>query len=276
MTSSVVEQAEPNQIEGTWELIDISAYTLMDSPPYGFAARKYYFEQGGKLYVIDPDEKFNADMESVPYTFKDSELSFDIPEEGELHVPVEFIAHNRMVLVYGARNRWTYEKLEGEKPYNQEIEPRSVAVLQTIEPEDQLSNLDIHYDQLGQTDLTLSESIVGVWEVTSYSGIPAADCPPYGFPNDKWVFTNTGEYYRLSPNETALPKGAHAKYEISGKMMSMFVDDQEAETQEIGFNSWGHLIIGGDEVRISLKLLNKNPKIIQELPVKIALLTLKD
>jgi hypothetical protein len=268
-------QIASSALAGTWELVDISAYPVIDSPPRGLAAHKYYFTPEGKLYVIEHDAELTTNTECVAYTFRNAVLTLSLPEQGRINVPVQFTAPDQMVLVHGARHRWTYRRLSGEKAYNQKIEPRSVAVLQTKDPKRQLTNLDIHYDSGDYSRLAPAERIMGVWEATSYSGISSADWPPYGFPNEKWVFTRDGKYYIIAPEETAVVGKPHSNYTVSRDHLTLSVPGETPATRRISFNTWGHLVVEWNGVTVTLKLLDKNPGKIEKLPVKIALLKAK-
>jgi hypothetical protein len=268
-------QDRPGQVTGTWQLIDICGYTMMDSPPRGFPPLKYHFSNDGKLYIIKADGTLNNDTQFIPYTFQNSILYLSIPDRDTIIVPVGFIPPDRMVLYYGDRNVWTFEKMGGSEPYNEKLEPRSMAVLQTVNPADQLSNLDIEYDAADYSHLTLPERIVGVWEATSYSGIASADFPPYGFPNVKWIFTAEGKYFVLPPDEAKTKKGSAADFNILGNQITGIGPQDEVFIGKVSFNEWGHLEINVEGEIITFKLLSKDPKKIQKLPVKITLLKLK-
>ena len=259
-------------ILGTWELVDVTALNSQDSRPTGIAARKYHFTAEGTLYIVDADAPLTEDVVPIPYAFVEGVLKMTVPSLGEVVVPVEFPSPSRMVLVYSETERWTHDRMDGDRPFDRAIEPRSVQVIQTDDSADQQSNLDIDYDASDYSHLSPAARIVGVWEASSYTGVSAADWPLYGFPNYKWVFTEDGKYCVLSPSQTEMVASETVDYGVTGTTLSVMPPDEAPETVEIGFNAWGHLELHDRGVVIAFKLLSKDPNKIQSIPLKITLL----
>lgn len=178
---SAAEKTNSPLIIGTWELVDITSFTVMDSPPRGLSARKEYFSADGKWFFIEPEAKLTPKTISFKYTFKDGKLT-GTPPNGEPDViltPV-FPDENTMKV---NRNKdgnqvWTYRRMAQKEAYNIPIEPRSVVCLRAMNPTNQLSCSDIHYDTNDYSKLALKERCIGIWEELSYKNVPGPDVPP--------------------------------------------------------------------------------------------------
>ncbi len=274
-----------SEIEGTWELIDVSPVDAMDSPPNGLCSSKDYYSPDGKLYIIEATEKLQEDTPNISYSFSDGKRTITIPDGRKITTPVKFVSNNLMVLTFSKNNIWTYRKIEGEKAYDKPVEPRSLLVLRVAPPIKQMSNQDVTYDTNDYSKLELKDRIIGVWEAISYKDVAPQNAPPYGFPNEKFILTPDGKFYMASPEEQSLKDQTPEQYSVKDKSVVVGIPKGKhiAPTpppggkieQMVSFNQWGHMVWKSSDAEISLKLITRDYKNIPILPYKIALLELK-
>ena len=274
-----------SEIEGTWELIDVSPVDAMDSPPNGLCSSKDYYSPDGKLYIIEATEKLQEDTPNISYSFSDGKRTITIPDGNKITTPVKFVGNNLMVLTFSKNNIWTYRKIEGEKAYDKPVEPRSLLVLRVAPPIKQMSNQDVTYDTNDYSKLELKDRIIGVWEAISYKDVAPQNAPPYGFPNEKFILTTDGKFYMISPEEQPLKDQTPEQYSVKEKSIVVGIPKGKhiAPTpppggkieQMVSFNQWGHMVWKSSDAEISLKLITRDYKNIPILPYKIALLELK-
>lgn len=279
---SANSETATSEIQGTWELVDVSSVNVMDSPPNGLCSRKDYYSPDGNLYVLNADEKLQKDSLHVPYSFSNGQRTITKPDGRKITTPVKFTGKNLMVLKFSENNNWTYRKIDGEKAYDKPVEPRSVVVIRMKTPKDQISNLDVIYDTNNYSNLELKERVIGVWEVIGYREIASQNAPPYGFPNEKFIFTQDGKFYILSPQEQSLKGQVPEQYTVKAQSITVGIPKGKHIApappingnieQQVSFNEWGHMVWKNADAEISLKLLTRNYNNIPKLPVKIALL----
>lgn len=274
-----------SEIEGTWELIDISPIDAMDSPPNGLSNRKEYYSPDGQLYIIEATEKLQKDSPHVSYSFSDGKRTITTPDGDTFTTPVKFVGKNLMVLTFAENNILTYRRIEGERAYDKPIEPRSLLVIRMAPPIKQMSNQDVTYDTNDYSKLELKDKIIGVWEAISYKDVAPQNAPPYGFPNEKFILTPDGKFYMISPQEQSLKDQKAEQYSVNDKSVVVGIPKGKhiAPTpppggkieQMVSFNQWGNMVWKSSDAEISLKLITRDYKNIPILPFKIALLELK-
>ena len=274
-----------SEIEGAWELIDVSPVDAMDSPPNSLCSDKDYYSPDGKLYIIEATEKLQEDTPNVSYSFSEGKRTVTTPDGKKITTPVNFVGDNLMLLTFSKNNIWTYRRIEGEKAYDKPIEPRSLLVLRVAPPIKQMSNQDVTYDTNDYSKLELKDRIIGVWEAISYKDVAPQNAPPYGFPNEKFILTPDGKFYMASPEEQSLKDQTPEQYSVKDKSVVVGIPKGKhiAPTpppggkieQMVSFNQWGHMVWKSSDAEISLKLITRDYKNIPILPYKIALLELK-
>ncbi len=263
-----VFSVEQKDVLGTWELIDVTGVTLMNSPPRGLAAHKEYYQKNGKLAIIPADEKFNEKSVTVTYKIKNSKRTITTPDGTERSGNLVINKKGHLVIKYGEREVWTYKKLKGDKAYDKEIEPKSVVVIQTKDPKEQLTCLDVKYDEKDYSKLPLEKRVIGVWEVIAAVNSP--ELPPYGFPNDKTVFTKGNQFYKIDSTVIKLEGQRAVEYSIKGNDLQLNLGSRK-HINKLSFNKWGHLEINYKGFIIRLKLLTRDTDKIPLIPSKVSL-----
>lgn len=262
---------------GTWELIDITSVNVADSSPRGQPAIKHYYSVDGKMYGLAANEKLNQKTDSAPYTFSNGVRTLTKPSGEILQTKIDFPATNTMRYFFDEGNEiWTFRKMLQDKAYNAEIEPRSVEVLRTIDKSKQLTCLDVKYDTNDYSKLTLKKRSIGVWEVIAYKNFPTSEMPPYGFPNEKYVFTENGKFFKIEAFETEIPT-EQSPYEVKGNTIIVRLKNEKGEEskqifEKVKFDQWGRMVLPYKDIEIVLKLLQRDTTKIPVLPGKICLL----
>jgi len=261
------EDPGANRLVGTWELIEASPVSLMDSLPGGVANRKEYYAPDGKLYFLRPDEKLGSNPPVATYSFDGTRRRIVAPDGKVAETPVVFLPGDRMKLVHRPSDEWTYARLTGPAAYDLELEPRSVERLAT-------NSGDVvplpAYDTRDYSSLPPADRIRGVWELAAVKGVPGRDIPPYGFTNDVWVMT-AGRLCVVRPS-TTLADGVCALAMLSDGSLHVAGPVEHSGTYAVAFDRWQRLVLSGPSGTRSFKLLGRDTSAVPLLPVRIVLL----
>ena len=200
------------KIEGCWELLDISALSIMNTPPQGISSRKDYYSEDEMLYVIAPENTIDDASITSKYEF-DGEIRKIVTKNGREVFTKSTIKDDILILHFSETEKWTYRYLGGKLSCNKAIEPKSVLVVATQNPTEQKTNLDIKYDESDYSKLEVGERISGVWEVNEHFEFSPKNAPPYGFSNKLYVFKKN-KLYILSAGETSLDGKKEMEYSL--------------------------------------------------------------
>ena len=248
-------------IVGTWERVAASPVSLMNSDPHGWSNHKIYYAPDGKVFLLEPEEKLALTTQSFRYRY-DGKVRTLIAPDGQEHSNPVAIKGDVMTVTTDEGGTFTYRRMSGPRPWDRELEPRSVLVLAS----DAAQVREPAYDRNDYAKQPLEERVRGVWEVVRYSRVDHHDLPPYGFPNDKYIFDGK-RVSMVAPNVTTIDPERSGSYRVVGNVMH--VDD---ERWDVSFNKWGHLVLDQKEFVVTLKLIRKNTGTIPLLPVRIVLL----
>jgi hypothetical protein len=258
--SSVSLRAAGNLV-GTWELIDATPVSLRSSDPHGIANHKLYFTEDGRMFIIGPDEKLEAQDTPVAYSFDGSVRTLTLPG-GEVHHSTVRLTGNTREVKTEEGVTFTYRRLTGDRAFDRAIEPRSVELLDT---EDRVQPKPPSYDRADYSKLPLPQRIRGVWEIVRYRNVKF-EAPPYGFPNDKYVITPS-EVSMIPPDATKVEGDSRGRYHLDGH--TIVVDD--GSRWSLAFNQWQQLVLTREDAEITMRLISKDTAKIPALPIKIVL-----
>lgn len=247
-------------IVGTWELVDATPVSYNSSDPHGIANHKLYFTADGRMFIIAPDDKLGDASVPVPYTFDGNVRTLTLPG-GEVHQSRVALDGDRMLVKTEDGVTFTYHRMKGDRPFDRELEPRSVEILSVPEGETPQPK----YDTKDYSKQPLAQRIRGVWEVVQYSGVKF-DPPAEGFPNDKYVIT-ADRVAMISPIATRVEGDSQGKYQLDGN--TIVVDD--GSRWGVSFNKWNRLVLHRSDAELTLRLISKVTKTIPPLPVRIVL-----
>ena len=249
-------------IVGTWERVAASPVSLMDSDPRGFSNHKVYYTPDGKVFILEPDEALSITSVAFRYRFDGKALTLVTPG-GEEHTTSAAIKGDIMTVDTEGGGTFTYRRMSGHRPWDRQLEPRSLLILKS---NDGQYAPEPRYDTRDYSKQPMAERVRGVWEVVGYSRVEPRELPPYGFPNDKYVFDGR-RVSMMPPNVSNVDPDRSGVYQIRGN--AIHVDD---ERWTLSFNRWGHMVLDQGEFVVTLKLISKKTATIPIIPVRIALL----
>src|SRR4051812_2354648 len=204
-------------IVGTWELVESTPVPYNSSDPHGIINHKLYFTADGRMFIIAPDEKLEPTNPSVQYTFDGNVRTLTLPG-GEVHQSQVALSGDTMLVKTEDGVTFTYRRLKGDRPFDRQIEPRSVEVL-SVPDSDPIAAPK--YDSTDYSKKPLGQRIRGVWEVVQYRAVKF-EAPAEGFPNDKYIIT-ADQVAMIPPTATEIEGESNGKYHLEGSMM--VVDD---------------------------------------------------
>ena len=255
--------ADAKSIRGTWELVDASPVTLVESNTHGMENHKLYYADDGTLWLIGAQQTLK-DGSAAKYTFDGQKRTVTLPDDTVSTDPVAIHGDTMVVSLISGR-KLTYRRLHGTKPYDRPLPPVSHEVLARADDKPQVR---VTYDDGDYSKQRLGERIRGVWESVQYSHV-RNELPPYGFPNEKYVIT-AGTVALVAPNETKTRSDATYGYKLNGD--KLLILDKDPSTWTISFDRWNRLVIDNGEYQVALRLIRKPTDRIPEIPVRIALL----
>ena len=262
-----------DDIQGTWQLIEVVIPSLVESNPRGIPAVKEHYSADGRLYFIAPTAAMDSKTQWASYQIEGNRRTVRIGNGPPYVATIAFPGPDELIVTQRAGDRWRYRRLKGNKAPNQRIEPLSVEVLKSKDG-DQLAATE--YDTRDYSALPPDKRLVGVWEVIARGNVLRQEAPPYGFLNDVWVFDGSMVSTIIRANSNAQPP-AKRTYAVSGDTIHIESGASKAASIHMSFNSWGHLILDfKGRNRVTLKLISKaasdNPALP---PLKIVLLHLQ-
>ena len=255
--------ADAKSIRGTWELVDASPVTLVDSNTHGMENHKLYYADDGNVWLIPADGTLQ-DGSAAKYTFDGHKRTVTLPD-GTVSTDPVAIRGDTMIVTLISNRRLTYHRLRGSNAYDRALPPESREVLARADDKPQVV---VAYDDRDYSKQPLPQRIQGVWESVHYTKL-RDEPPPYGFPNEKYVITGN-TVALVAPNETKAKPDATYGYRLSGA--KLIVLDKEPSTWTLSFDRWKRLVIDNGEYQVTLRLIRKTTDSIPEIPVKIALL----
>lgn len=263
---ALVSQAVPAQeVQGTWQLVEVTIPNLMDTNPRGIPAVKEYYRADGRLFFIAPTAVMNDQTQSYPYRIDGAQRTMIAPNGRHYVATLSFPAPGTLVVTQSSGDQWRYTRLGGEDAANQKVEPHSVEVLKIPGARD---TPDVQYDDRDHSALPLKKRIVGVWEAIAYRNVDRNSAPPYGFFNDVWTFDVASASIAVRALDGGV-KPVKAGYSIKNDKLML---QNNATPVAVSFDEWGHLVLEFDTHTVVLKLLQKQSNLP---PLKITLLSLR-
>jgi hypothetical protein len=270
VVSGGVASADPpaaNRLVGTWELIETSPVALMDSIPSGVPNRKEYYSPDGSVFFVAPDQKLGSTPALWRYSFDGARRRLFTPDGKSVETPVVFLSPDRMKLVHGPSDEWTYARLTGPAAYDRELEPHSVERVQTASATTAPSPT---YDTRDYSSLRTEERIKGLWELASIKDVPPRDVPPYGFTNDAWLVT--GDRLCVVRPSTTLAEGVCAPASLNAGSLQVSGQAEHSGTYAVSFDRWQRLVLSGPSGTRTFKLVSRDTSAVPPLPVTIVIL----
>ena len=166
----------------------------------------------------------------------------------ELHGAVEATKDAATITFLETGMSWTLARIDDKAIETQTLAPESVEYLPPTKPADVLA---FAYDSSDDSKLPLAQRLIGQWDSVEISGYGAGDFPPYGAPNETWVFDGKQltRYDRHHPDEPSSSEYHVADGALLGKGGAV----------PFSFDKWGRLVVGEpDGMRTVLKRINRD------------------
>jgi hypothetical protein len=209
------------------------------------------FATDGTATIVDPLETLSQSTTRNTYGLDGNTLTLHIGEGEEVHGAVEKLPGGGLSITYlESGMTWSLRKLPGGAIETQKLAPESV---QYIPPATLASVEAYKYDQSDDSALPTPQRLVGQWEVVEISGYGGGDFPPYGAPNEVWVFDGT----RLTRHDNHHPEEPQtSEYRVAGGMLV-----GEGGTIPFRFDEWHRLVVGEqDSEHTVLKRISRDGK----------------
>jgi hypothetical protein len=273
ITSGSALASPTDDIQGTWQLLEVVVSSLADSNPRGIPAVKEHYSADGRLYFIAPTAVMDSKTQWASYQIEGSRRTVRIGNGPPYVATIAFSGPDELIVTQRAGDRWRYRRLKGNEAPNQRIEPLSVEVLKTKGGDQQAAT---EYDTRDYSALPPDKRLVGVWEVIARGNVLRQEAPPYGFLNDVWVFDGSMVSTTIRAKSNAQPL-AKRTYAVRGDTVDIESGSSKGASIHMSFNSWGHLVLDfKGRNTVTLKLISKaasdNPPLP---PIKIVLLHLQ-
>jgi hypothetical protein len=239
---------EPNPLLGSWRLVAAIPANEQDSSPNGIRNLRLRFGADGKATLVDPSETLAESKASNDYTLDGSALSLKLDEDRVLHGVVEpGPGEARTIRFVETGMAWTLQRID-DKLLETRVAPESVEYLP---PATAASAMAFRYDDADYSKLPVAERLVGQWDVVEISGYGAGDFPPYGAPNETWVFDGRQltRHDRHHPDEPV-----SSEYHVTGGTLL-----GKGGAVPFSFDAWGRLVVGEpDGMRTVLRRINRD------------------
>ena len=272
ITSGAALASPADDIQGTWQLVEVVISSLADSNPRGIPAVKEHYSADGRLYFIAPTAVMGSKTQWASYQIEGNRRTVRIANGPPYVATIAFPGPDELLVTQQAGDRWRYRRLKGNEAPNRRIEPLSVEVLQTRAGDQQAT---IEYDTRDYSALPSDKRLIGIWEVIARGNVLRQETPPYGFLNDVWIFDGSTVSTIIRAKSNTQPSSKRT-YAVRDDTIEVESGDSRASIH-ISFDLWGHLILDfKGRNTVTLKLINKaasdNPGLP---PLKIVLLHLQ-
>ena len=250
-TLAVSSAAADNPLLGSWRLVAAIPGSMEDSPN-GVRNLRIRFGTDGKAVLVDPTETLASSTTRNKYSVEGNTLTLQVGDDKELHGAIEKLPGGEgfSITYLESGMTWSLRKIPDSAIETQTLAPESVQYI----PPATLATVEAYkYDDGDDSALPVPQRLVGQWEVVEISGYGGGDFPPYGAPNEVWVFdgaqlTRHDNYHPDKPQASA--------YHVAGGLLV-----GEGGSIPFRFDEWQRLVIGEKDSEYTvLKRINRNPK----------------
>jgi hypothetical protein len=269
LAALVAQTALAQQVQGTWQLVEVLVPSVADSNPRGIPTVKEHYTADGRLYFIAPTEVMSDTTQWVTCRIEGAKRTVRAANGRTAVATLSFPDPETLIVTQRGGDQWRYTRLKGDDAPNRRLEPLSVEVLKTSDADNTSA---FRYDDRDYSSQPLKKRVIGVWEVIAYRNVPIQDAPPYGFLNDVWIFdtSSVSIVVRMRGSEQ---KGLKLTYSLKDGKFEMQSQDSPVR---VTFDAWGHMVLDFGNHTIVLKLITKNAAQKATLPpVKVALMSLQ-
>jgi hypothetical protein len=221
---------------------------MQDTSPNGIRNLRLRFSADGKATLVDPTETLAKSKASNRYEFAENTLTLTMGEGEELHGGVEASKDAATITFLETGMSWTLARIPDSDIETKTLAPESVEYLPPTKPADVLA---FTYDSSDDGAQPAAQRLIGQWDAVEISGYGAGDFPPYGAPNETWVFDGK----RLTRHDRHHPdEPVSSEYHVAdGTLLG------KGGAVPFSFDAWGRLVVGEpDGMRTVLKRINRD------------------
>lgn len=232
---------------GSWQLVAAIPGSEQDSAPNGIRNLRVRFAADATL--VDPTETLDESKAHSKYSIEGNTLTLQMGEGGDLHGAIDAKGVEATISFAETGMTWTLHRIDDKTIRTQRLPPESVEYLPPATP---AAIAAFKYDTADYSKLPVAERLVGQWESVEVSGYGAGDFPPYGAPNEVWVFDGKRltRHDRYHPDEPASSEYHIADGALLGKGGAI----------PFSFDEWGRLVVGEtDGERTVLRRISREP-----------------
>jgi hypothetical protein len=240
--------ASCNPLLGSWQLVAAIPANEQDSSPNGIRNLRVHFGADGQSTLVDPAETLAESKAQSKYALDGNTLTLAMGEGGELHGAVDVKGDAATITFLETGMAWTLQRIDDKAIRTQRLPPESVEYMPPATP---AAVAAYKYDSGDYSKLPVAERLIGQWESIEVSGYGAGDFPPYGAPNEVWVFDGKSltRHDRYHPNQPVSSEYHVADGTLLGKGGAI----------PFSFDEWGRLVVGEpDGERTVLKRINRD------------------
>jgi hypothetical protein len=221
---------------GSWQLVAAIPANEQDSSPNGIRNLRVHFDADGQSTLVDPTETLGEAKAHGKYTLDGNTLTLSMGEGGDLHGAVAAKGDDATITFLETGMTWTLRRIDDESIKSERLPPESVEYMPPATP---AAVAAYKYDTADYSKLPAAERLIGHWESIEVSGYGAGDFPPYGAPNEVWVFDGKRltRHDRYHPNEPISSEYHVADGALLGKGGAI----------PFSFDEWGRLVVGEPE-----------------------------
>lgn len=269
LTAAFSSSAVAHSLVGVWRLVEVNAIAMQDSPPRGQINRKEVYTDDGKLLVVMPDQPFAEARTMGSYEVQDTVRVFTTPEGETTATPIQWLDADHFFYEFTPGERWYYARVTGPEARDAQWEPRSVIVVRLSAGEEPTLR-DFAYDNTDDRAMPWDKRVIGTWETIRIAGraVNGPDMPPYGMPNDRYLFGADGVLRKVHANNQADRQDEPVHFKVEGNKLTI----EEQFELHFWFNRWGQLVLEQPGVQTTFKRISFETKNVPAGPVIIALL----
>jgi hypothetical protein len=219
---------------GDWRLVAAIPGNMQDSSPNGVRNLRLRFSTDGVATLVDPAEILSQSTTRNPYALDGNTLTLQLGDSQEIHGALEKLpGEGASVTFLETGMTWSLRRIADKSIEKQRLPAESV---QYIPPATLASVEAFKYDGADDSQLPVPERLKGQWEVVEISGYGAGDFPPYGAPNEVWVFDGT----HLTRHDNYHPEQPQrSEYHVAGGTLV-----GEGGAIPFRFDEWRRLVVG--------------------------------
>ena len=272
MITTATATIHATELTGVWQLVEVNAVSMQNTAPYGQLNRKEIYTDEGELLVASPTSPFSDAKAMGYYEVQDGARVFTSPDGETVTTPIQWIDRDHYFFEFSPGERWYYARVLSDNAESVQWEPRSVLVVRTTRDDSGPMLREFPYDMTEDSEMPWAKRIFGTWETirVAGSGVSGPNTPPYGMPNDRFLFSTDGILRKVHADGTS--EGGEDAVRFRAEENKLVILDANL-TIYFWFNRWGHLVLEQQDVQTVFKRVSLETAAVPPGPIVVALLS---